>query len=92
MDAVSNFESIAAELVRVAPTQKAADSALRTADKIRARGPEWIAAHVNELHIYSSNEEQYFPVADNRIFFFHFDKFLFIYARLLLNLLLYRTM
>jgi len=69
MDAVSNFESIAAELVRVAPTQKAADFALRTADKIRARGPEWIAAHVNELHIYSSNEEQYFPVADNRIFF-----------------------
>lgn len=69
MQAVQNFESIAAELIRVAPSQKAADFALRVADQIRAKGAEWISAHEGELHIYSSADEQYFDVASNRLFF-----------------------
>lgn len=69
MKTVQNFESIAAELVRVAPTQKAIDFANRVADKVRAKGADWIAAHESDLHIYSSASEQYFDVASNRLFF-----------------------
>lgn len=69
MTALQNFESIAAELVRVSPSQKAADFAVRIADQIRAKGEAWISANESALHIYSSAADQYFDVASNRLFF-----------------------
>ena len=69
MNAVENFESIAAELVRVAPNEKAAAFAKKVADQIRARGAQWIESNVAALKIQLPADKQYFPVADNRIFF-----------------------
>ncbi len=64
-----NFESIAAELVRVSPSQKAADFATRIADQIRAKGAEWIEVNEFKLAISSAAADQYFDVASNRLFF-----------------------
>src|SRR5574341_124094 len=68
-NAVENFESIAAELVRVAPTEKAAAFAKKVADQVRARGAEWVEANVTALQCYSSAEDQYFEVSANRLYF-----------------------
>src|SRR5574341_179132 len=68
-NAGENFESIAAELVRVAPTEKAAAFAKKVADQIRSRGVEWIEANVTALQCYSAAEDQYFEVSANRLYF-----------------------
>ena len=69
MSAVENFESIATELVRVAPNEKAAAFAKKVADQIRARGASWIGSNVETLKIQQPADKQFFPVADNRMFF-----------------------
>ena len=68
---VANFESIAAALHDVAPSEKARAFADKIAGAIRARGAEWIAANEFALHITFSAEEQedLTPVEDNRLWY-----------------------
>ena len=67
--AVENFESVSAQLIASAPTEKAAAFAEKITTSIRARGAAWIHAHVAELQIYSDEKNSFCPVADNRMYF-----------------------
>ena len=67
--AVENVKSIGAALYAEAPSDKARAFTVSLTEKILAKGSDWIEANVGSLYAYSSAEEQYFPVEDNRLFF-----------------------
>ena len=67
--AVENVKSIGAALYDEAPSDKARAFTAALTEKVLAKGEAWIEANVGALHAYSSAEEQYFPVEDNRLFF-----------------------
>jgi len=71
MNAVSNFNSIAAELIASAPTEKARAFAEKVIGLVNARGADWIEANAIKLHVTLSADQvrASAPVADNRIFF-----------------------
>lgn len=71
MNAVENFNSIAAELIASAPTEKARAFAEKVAAQVAAKGDEWIVANVFKLACEMSADmtRHTAPVADNRLFF-----------------------
>lgn len=71
MSAVSNFNSIAAEVIASATTEKARAFAEKVVAAITANGDEWIVANASKLHVTLSADSvrQTAPVADNRLFF-----------------------
>lgn len=71
MNAIKNFEIAAEALHNEAPTEKARAFVDQLAAQIRARGNDWIAAHVTELHITDGevSDSCPFPIEDNRLFY-----------------------
>jgi len=65
-----NFNFVAAELVKSAPTQKAVDFANKVIGQIEARGDDWIEANIEELGLkfFRIDCDTVAPVSDNRIF------------------------
>lgn len=63
-----HFESVAAELIDSASTEKARAFAQKIVDAARAKGDEWLEANKFELMISISAEdcEKGFPIRDNR--------------------------
>jgi hypothetical protein len=51
MNAMKNFEIAVNALYNCAPSDKARDFVEQLAEKIRAKGEDWIAEHVDDLHI-----------------------------------------
>ena len=70
-DHIRNFESIAVALFDEAPTERARLYIESLAGRIWNKGPNWIDAHSDMLHIHESADqlENTFPVEDNRLWF-----------------------
>ena len=70
-DHIRNFESIAVALHDEAPTERARLYIESLVDRILNKGPNWIDAHSDILHIHESADqlENTFPVEDNRLWF-----------------------
>lgn len=71
MNAIKNFEIAVKALYNEAPSEKARAFVTKIADQIRAKGEDWIAAHVTELHIsdVEVSDNAVCPIEDNRIFY-----------------------
>ena len=69
--ATVNFEKAVEILFNEAPSEKARDFVKKIADKIRAKGDEWIEAHVHDLHITDAevSDQSLAPIEDNRLFY-----------------------
>lgn len=64
-----NFESVVAELIGSAATDKARAFAIKVTDQARARGAEWLKANEFQLCIsMPASQQVMMPVADNRLY------------------------
>ena len=70
-DAIKNFEIAAEALYNEAPSEKARAFVEKIAGQIRAKGEDWIAARVTEMHItdVEVSDNAACPVEDNRLFY-----------------------
>jgi len=64
-----NFESVVAELISSASTDKARAFAIKITDQARVRGTEWLEANQHKLCIasHASFQAKCAPIADNRL-------------------------
>lgn len=71
MNAMKNFEVAVEALYNEAPSDKARAFTEKLAAQIRAKGEDWIAARVTELHISDAevSDSAYCPIEDNRLFY-----------------------
>jgi len=71
MKATKNFEIAVEALYNEAPSEKARAFVEKLAAQIRAKGENWIAAHVTELHITENEvgDDFYFTIENNRLFY-----------------------
>lgn len=71
MNAVNNFNSIAAEVIASATSDKARAFAEKVVASIAARGESWIEKNAAALSVTLSADQlrDAAPVADNRLFF-----------------------
>ena len=66
-----NFEKAVEILFNEAPSEKARAFVEKLAAQIRAKGDEWIAAHVHDLHITDAeiSDQAIVTIEDNRLFY-----------------------
>jgi len=71
MNAIKNFEIAVEALYNEAPSEKARAFVEKLAGQIRAKGEDWIAARVTELHItdVEVSDSAVCPIEDNRLFY-----------------------
>lgn len=71
MNAINNFEKAAEALYNEAPSEKARAFVEKLAAQIRAKGEDWISAHVTELHITDNEvaDNSILTIEDNRLFY-----------------------
>lgn len=71
MNAMKNFEAAVAALYNEAPSEKARAFVEKIAAKIRAKGGDWIAARVTDLHItdVEVSDSAECSIEDNRLFY-----------------------
>jgi len=71
MNATTNFEIAVEALYNEAPSEKARAFVERLAAQIRAKGEDWIAARVIELHItdVEVSDSAECNIEDNRMFY-----------------------
>lgn len=64
-----NFNTLAAELIRTAPSEKALAFAEKIITDVRARGTQWMAENATELQILDVADTTFCPVEDNRNYY-----------------------
>lgn len=69
--ATVNFEKAVEILFNEAPSEKARAFVEKIAGQIRAKGDEWIADHLSDLHITEAevSDQAIVPIEDNRLFY-----------------------
>lgn len=72
MNAIKNFEVAVEALYNEAPSDKARAFVEKLAAQIRAKGEDWIAAHVTDLHVTDaevSDHPDLPSIEENRLFY-----------------------